>query len=300
VHDFLMSLLPWGTDAVLWVQGFRSPALDVFFKAVTFLGEEEFYLLIMPLIYWLVDKRLGARLAVGLLSGVCLNNWLKDLFYIPRPDPLRVARLVQETSYAFPSGHTQNSTVLFGFLAAQIRRRAGWAVGLILVATVALSRVYLGVHYPQDVMGGFLIGAIYLFLYLRLQGPAAGWLGRQRLAMRLAVALLLPIAVALIHPTEGAVVPLGTLTGFGVAYVLEAEWVRFQVDGLWWQRVLRYLVGVLVILIVYVGLKVVFPEGTTFRFLRYSCVGLSVGVVAPWLFVKTRLAAAARGGGSDR
>lgn len=291
MHEFLMSLIPWGTEAIVWLQGFRSPALDSFFKAVTFLGEEEFYLLILPFIYWIINKPLGARLTFVFLPGVYLNGWLKGLFFTPRPEPLRVTRLVEETSYAFPSGHTQNSTVLWGFLAAHVRRWLLWVLCAFLIIGIALSRVYLGVHYPQDLVGGFLFGAVYLLLFLWLEKPAAAWLGGQALAVRLSLTALVPILLALLNPTEGATTSMATLTGFGVAYILEKKWIRFETNGLWWKRALRFVVGLVLVMIAYGGLKVVFPAGLFFRFVRYSCVGLTVGLIAPWVFVKTGLAA---------
>ena len=141
MHEFLMSLIPWGIEAIQQVQTLHNPALDSFFKAVTFVGEEQFYLLLLPLIYWTLNKRLGIRLAFVFLIGVYLNNSLKNIFYTPRPGSDQVVQLVQETGYAFPSGHTQNSTVLWGFLAAHVRRWFFWMLAAILVAAVAFSVV---------------------------------------------------------------------------------------------------------------------------------------------------------------
>lgn len=285
-----MSWIPWGTDAVLWVQGFRTPFLDQFFKAVTFLGQEEFYLLLLPLIYWAISKRLGIRLAFILLPSAALNGGLKELFRIPRPDPARVTRLVEETSYAFPSGHAQNTTVLFGFLAVSIRRRLFWALSAMLVIGVSLSRVYLGVHYPQDVVSGALIGALFLFLVLWLEKPVGAWLGRQSMGVQAALALLLPVLLLILRPVEYATPPLAALAGIGVAYVLDERWIRFETGGALKQRVLRCAVGLVLVLMAYLGLKFVLPEGAVFRFLRYLTVGLTVGFIAPWVFVKTGLA----------
>lgn len=290
MHEFLMSLLPWGTEAIIWVQGFRTPALDVFFEVITFLGEEEFYLLLFPLIYWTIHKQLGIRLAFTLLPGVYLNSGFKDLFYTPRPNPTRVVRLVEETTYAFPSGHAQNTTVLSGFLATHLRRWFAWLLAALVIVGVSLSRVYLGAHYPQDVVGGFFIGVAYLALFFWLEKPLGAWIGTQSLAVQLALASAIPILLGLLHPREGATAAMATLAGFGVAHVLEVRWIRFQTGGPGQQRALRFLVGIALTAIVYQGLKIVFPPGLVFHFVRYVCVGLTAGLVVPWVFVKTRLA----------
>jgi membrane-associated phospholipid phosphatase len=291
MHDFLMSLISWGTDAVAWVQGFRTPALDVFFKGLTFMGQQEFYLLLLPFVYWVIDRSLGVRLVFALLPGVYLNDWLKTLFFTPRPDPARVARLVEETTYAFPSGHAQNSTVVFGLLAAPARRWLAWALAALLIGAIALSRIYLGVHHPQDVLGGFFFGAIYLALFFWVEKQARAWYSGQRLAVRLGLVFLGPILLLLLHPTKDTVAAMASLAGLGVACVLEREWVCFEVGGEWPRRALRFLAGIAMALVVYLGLRALFPDGLFFRSLRYACVGLTVGLLAPWVFVKTGLAA---------
>ena len=77
-------ILNWGIEVVLWFQQF-SPTLDLPFKALTFMGDEAFYLLLMPLVYWSIDRRTGARLIILLLSSVYLNAVAKVIADQPRP-----------------------------------------------------------------------------------------------------------------------------------------------------------------------------------------------------------------------
>jgi len=86
MSEFLISLIPWGTEVILWVQSFSNPFLDTLLTAATLLGEEEFYLIFLPLIYWCFNKRTGIRLAYAFLLSSYLNLFIKDLFGIPRPD----------------------------------------------------------------------------------------------------------------------------------------------------------------------------------------------------------------------
>ena len=204
-----------------------------------------------------------------------------------------MTRLVEETTFAFPSGHTQNSTVLWGFLAARVRRWFFWVLSALLIVGIALSRVYLGVHYPQDLVGGFLFGVVYLLLFLWLEKPVGAWIGGRTVAVQVGLAVLAPALLVLLNPTEGATSSMASLAGFGVAYALEERWLRFDVGGLWWRRALRFVVGFVLVLIAYLGLKLVFPPGVVFRFVRYGCVGLTVGLIAPWVFVRVGLATSA-------
>jgi len=285
-------LLTWGAGVVLWLQSFSSGPLDAFFKAVTFLGEEQFYLVLLPLIFWCLDKGAGARLAFLFLFSAYANSGLKDIFRTPRPFQFdsRVRRIGESTGYGFPSGHAQGTGVVWGYLATRWRKGWAWALGIVLPLLVALSRVYLGVHFPHDVLGGLLAAVALVAIYNWFLPAAEAWVGGLRLGARLALAAAVPLVLLLIHPTEGAATPLGSLLGMGVGFTLEGEFVRFSVDGPWWRRALRFLLGLAVTFALYLGLKGIFPPGLLFRLLRYGLIGLWAGFLAPWLFVKTALA----------
>ena len=285
------TILQWGTDVVLWFQRF-SPALDGIFSAITFLGEEEFFLLFLPLLYWCLDKRLGTRLAVLFLCAAYANTILKDLFQQPRPYEYdaRVREIKEAGGYGLPSGHTEGTAVLWGYLATQLRKGWAWALAVVLVILVGLSRIYLGVHFPTDVLGGLVAGVIFIALYLWLQPGATRWLVERGLGWQVGVALAVPIVLLLIHGTEDTVISMAALMGMGAGFAIEREYVRFESGGLWWKRVLRFILGGVVILALYAGLKMVFPAGPLFRTVRYGLVGLWGGLGAPWLFTRVQLA----------
>jgi undecaprenyl-diphosphatase len=152
-----------------WLNAQGTPRLDKVARSVTELGSG----LVMAIMALLVSTFLwihGQRRAVALLwiglAGVYLmDEILKDLFARARPEVF-TWRTLRPTGYAFPSGHSLNATVgytLFAFLVARLESTRRLRVGTFLVAaliilSVALSRVYLGVHYPSDVVGGMLVG----------------------------------------------------------------------------------------------------------------------------------------------
>ena len=285
-------LLNWGTGIILWLQSFSSGPLDAFFKAVTFLGEEQFYLVLLPLIFWCLDKGAGARLAFLFLFSAYVNSGLKEIFHAPRPfqfDP-RVREIGKSTGYGFPSGHTQGTGGVWGYLATRWRKGWAWALGIVLPLLVALSRLYLGVHFPHDVVGGLLAAVLLILIYNWLLPAAEVRMGDLPLGAKLALATLIPLILLFLHPTEDTTTTLGALLGMGVGFTLEGEFVGFSVDGPWWKRVLRFLLGLAVTFALYLGLKGIFPPGLPFRLLRYGLIGLWAGFFAPWLFVKTALA----------
>ncbi|MGA9347801.1 MAG: phosphatase PAP2 family protein [Anaerolineae bacterium] len=298
MSEFLMSLIPWGTKAILWVQSFSNPFLDGLLTVATFLGEEEFYLIFLPLIYWCLNKRIGMRLAYACLLSTYLNLFLKDLFGIPRPDDPRIRFLRKETTPSFPSNHAQGAVVTWGYLATQWENRAFWVVAIVLIVLNSLSRVYLGVHFPQDQVGGIAIGVLYLLAFNWVTAKQGGALAEFPLAAKSILAVLLPIALLVVHPSEETAMCMGALAGMGLGFLLEDRFVGFSAEGLWWRRVLRLPMGLILVIVFYVGLKALFPAevapsfALAWRAIRYGVVGVVGTFLAPWIFVKAALAEA--------
>ena len=179
----MASLLNWGIQVVLWFQQF-SPALDLPFKTLTFLGDESFYLIFMPLLYWCIDRRTGARLFFLLLFSAYLNAIAKVLADQPRPfayDP-QVQAIVPAGGGGMPSGHTQNAVVIWGYLAARSGKQISWLIAAFLMVGIPLSRVYLGVHFPTDLIGGYLLGGIILGAFLPSAPRLGIWLAEKGFA----------------------------------------------------------------------------------------------------------------------
>jgi membrane-associated phospholipid phosphatase len=289
-------LLNWGIDVVLWFQQF-SPALDVPFKILTSLGDKEFFLLLMPLIYWSVDRQAGARLFMLLLLSACLNEVVKLLVDQPRPfkyDP-RVLKLVHEESGGFPSGHTQSAVVVWGYLAWRFKKQFLWLLAGFLIVAIPLSRIYLGAHFPTDLIGGYAIGALLLFLFLRLDTTVASWFAKKGILFQLGATFGLPVLLILLIPSgnEDLLSAAGALAGVATGMVLERRWVRFSTGGLRWQQVIRYVLGVVILFAVWFGLRLAFKQlepADLYRIIRYALVGMWGGLGAPWLFVQLKLA----------
>jgi membrane-associated phospholipid phosphatase len=288
--------LDWGIQVVLWFQQF-SPALDIPFKALTFLGDETFYLIFMPLFYWCIDRRMGARLFFLLLISAYINAVAKVVADQPRPFAYdqRVQALVHASGGGLPSGHTQNAVVVWGFLAARSGKTIFWLIAGFLMVGIPLSRVYLGVHFPTDLCGGYLLGGIILILFLLSAPRFESWLREKGFARQLLISLCGPLGLIVLNPTGDKYVlsMISILMGVCTGFVLERRFVRFSCQSVWWKRAIRYLLGVIVLFGLWGGLKVAFgslePAGL-FRFTRYALVGLWGGVGAPWMFVKLKLA----------
>jgi membrane-associated phospholipid phosphatase len=306
MDQWLESLVPWGTEVIAWVQAHSFPALDTVSRFFTTLGYEEFYLLLLPLVYWCVNRQIGVGLGYLSMLSAWLNDTIKYVFSIPRPsDPRIVMKAPRiETSPSFPSGHAQNAMANWGYLAVRFRNWALRALAILAVLGIGLSRIVVGVHFPQDVLAGWLIGMVLLAAYALLEPQVRRWFWEQRSVGQVALAIGLPVLLTLVHPAdanglypaEGAITPAAALAGLGVGVIMERAWVRFRVDGAWWKRIARYLFGIVIVAILYAGPKLLVPNGLAYwaeavlRIARYGLLGWAVAFLCPWLFVKLHLA----------
>ncbi len=291
----MQPLMDWGIALILWLQRFR-PTLDIPFRAITFMGDELFFLLFLPFVYWCLDRRTGARVTLLFLVSAYVNAVAKEFFDQPRPvqyDTRVWAYSDVGGTGGLPSGHTQNTLAVWGYLAAKVRRAWMWIVAGILIVCVPLSRLYLGVHFPHDLLGGYIIGAVLLFVYLRWGERVEPWLAGLSLGAQLALVAAFSIPLMLLFPSEDGVTGGATLLGMGVGFVAQARWIGFETDGVLWRRAARYALGAAVMIGLWAGLRAAFAAlepALLFRFIRYTLMGFWGGAGAPWVFVRLGLA----------
>lgn len=270
-------------DFILWLQSFRSPLLDAFFAAVNGTAEENLLTFIAVTLYWCLDPLVGVRFLLLLLFSGYLNSGLKDWFHTPRPTMEQVwIAAPPDGSYAFPSGHTQNAAVLWSYLAGHYRRRPLVVVAIVLIPLVALSRIYLGAHWPVDVLGGMAIGIGLVWLALTIY---RAW-DRRSLSLplwgQLALGVAVPLTLFIIYPKTS--MQMGAALGMITGCALQRRYVRFPVRVPLGKQVVKVVIGMAVLVVLRMLLAGLFPLGPAFRFTRYALVGLWGTLGAPWVF----------------
>lgn len=281
-------------EVIRFIQSFASPFWDKFFVIVTMLGEEYFYIFALALVFWCVDKRYGYKLSFAFLLSGTVNGIVKCVVNAPRPigvEGIRSLRVQTATGSSFPSGHTQNVTAFMVSAMKKLRRRWAYAVGTVLILLVAVSRLYLGVHWPVDVLGGMAFGTACVFLadfaFERAERARRGripWLNLTPVVPAL-------IAVYLWRDSADLVKVIGTFCGFLMGYSVEAGFIRFGTKAVFWKQAVKLALGIAVAMGLKQGLKSLFPAETAFDLLRYVILGLWVTVGAPLLFIALRLSA---------
>lgn len=267
-----------------WLQGFSSPGLDRAFIYITNLGSEVFYIFAICVIYWCVSKKHGYRLAVLVLMSYKLNLNLKEFFRRPRPFGPEVRVLYPESaaSWSFPSGHTQQAAAFWGYN-ARINDRKWFTVFSVSIALlIATSRVYLGVHYPSDVVAGLLVGFAFAYSFVAVDR----WINQVELSLGprlLGSGVVLAVLLAL-PGHDYAVEIAGVVFGAMVGYFLEQEYVNLEIKASWWQYLLRVVIGFASLWSVEVALAQFLPATFWWTVLHYAGIGLWVFFFVPLVF----------------
>ena len=322
-------ILNSGILIIHWLQSLGSWLTPVM-KLITDLGSEPFYLLIAPALLWCIDSRLGMRLGIFLMINGVVNAALKFAFHGPRPywytSDVKVLGSA-ENSFGVPSGHSQNAVVVWGALAERVRRRWAWVIAILLMFLIGISRIYLALHFPHDVLLGWIFGAIMLWLLLQLEKPVLNWFKKFNTWIQILLVFLFSLALMLIvlvahftsggwslpmqwvnnahlaFPSEPEITPQSYhtfLSSVGAFFGLAAGWIwilklgGFSTKDMWWKLVLRYAVGLVGVLVLYIVPSSLLNDSETIisyitRYIRYAAIGFWISGFAPWLFIKLKL-----------
>ena len=295
-----------------FLESLRNPVLDAFFSLITQLGEETIFMAIGMIVFWCINKYKGYYLlCVGFL-GTVLNQFLKILCRVPRPwikDPnFTIVESAREaaTGYSFPSGHTQTSVGMFGGI-ARMTKNAALRIGMVVIAAlVALSRMYLGVHTPADVLvsigiATFLIFVAYPLFQRAERSPKAMYIILASfvgiVAVYLCFVMLFPFPEEVYHvdavhnlisARKNGFTLLGCAVGLLAAYWADQKWIRFETKAVWWAQILKVVGGLGLVVAVKAlaksPLEAIFVNEFVARSIRYFLMVVVGGVLWPMTF----------------
>lgn len=273
-------------DIIRAIQSVASPALDIIFEAITMLGEDIFIVLVATFIYWCFNKEMGYWMCWCLSFGNLFVESAKGVFKVERPigvDGIRTLREQTAPGYSFPSGHTHASANFFTSIARAVNRKRFWTLAAVVPAIVGLSRLYLGVHWPMDVIGGYIIGILI---------PLILWLVYRKFAKYKPILFLISTAVYIpfffiCGESLSFWKSFGFALGVAVGAFIETKFIRFEIDDVpAKKKAFRYVGGIILVLIVYLGMKAILPAAPVYSLLRYFCIPFAVTVVWPAIFKK--------------
>jgi membrane-associated phospholipid phosphatase len=287
--------LPGDFWFTLFLQGmgdWLSPVM-VFF---TRLGYPQAYMILIAIIYWSIDRKLGLRLAIFLPLLASVNSILKQALHAPRPywlDP-HLKAIHVSNGFGLPSGHAQASTAWL-YAGSYLKRRWFWAVSVTIVLMIGLSRIYLGVHFSSQVLLGWSIGILVLIGFIRYESKLMTWFLGQKFGSQLILISGISILLAILGgvfvfilqdwemPSEwirnasddlagtnetilisiGMASVAGNTGGFfGVALgaLLIHRYGGFETRGRVWKRLLRSIAGLIILLALYGIFVLISPD----------------------------------------
>jgi membrane-associated phospholipid phosphatase len=329
----LPEIYRWGIDFIRMIQQIENPGLTALMKLISNLGAGYFFIPVILLILWWIDEKRGLRFGILLIVSAWINVFLKEVLKHPRPfhlDPSLGFGFAP--GYGAPSGHAQMSLVFWLPIAAwlshvwagtqrvKIRRILIWVIAIFIVLLIGFTRLYLGVHFPSDLLAGWILGLILLALYF-IPGPVLmEKLGSADIRARnisVAAAALLMNALLPVDRTLPAL-----LLGFCIGYNIMKQRFPFSARGEIKGKspgpklmFFRCLTGFIGMAILFLGLELILPgERSLFGniplwsraspfygigfFIRYGLLGFWASAGAPYMFLTMGLASSCGAPGS--
>ncbi len=288
------------------LESIRVPGLNEFMLLITKLGEETAFLVAALIVFWCVDKRKGYYLMTVGFIGTMANQFLKLWFRVPRPwvldENFTILEQAREaaTGYSFPSGHSQSSVGTFGAIAHSGKNKWVKGVCIAICVLVPLSRMYIGVHTPADVLVGSFMALVLVF---GLKGITEE---KKEKWMPVLIGIMLAMALGLLlfvtrYPfpadvdthnlksgIKNAYTMIGCIAGIAVVYPLEKKYVRFETKAIWWAQILKVVLGLVAVLAVKEGLRApldaIFAGHMVSRAVRYFLIVAVAGGLWPLTF----------------
>ena len=274
----------------------RTPFFDTVLGAVTYLGDETFFIVVAIIVYWCISKKLGYYLLLTNYLSTLVNQFVKILCRVPRPWVRDSGFSIVENAraaaagYSFPSGHTAGITVISGCISRGTKQKRLRVICIAAMLLVAFSRIYLGVHYPSDVLFSLVVGLVLVFalypLFRNCEENIAPvyWFAGALFVLSLAFAVFTETHAfpADTDPENltSAAKNAWTLTGSNLAVLLalwfERRYVNFDTKAVWWAQVLKVVLGLALLMAIKVGMKpllsAVFGDVSFNNVIRYFCI----------------------------
>ena len=292
-------------ELLRYLESIRSPFLTVFFKFWTLFGEETLIFAVICLIYWCIDKKFAYKIAFTMfVSGALIQNlkvsfrierpWIRDPNFTPVDDAVTTA-----TGYSFPSGHTQGASSFFGTLAIYLRKLRYTLLCVFVIFMVGLSRMYLGVHTPEDVIVSMLLTLLTAGLCSYIFDR---WLDDNKhdltVSIIFTVISLLTITLSFILTNSGHIESIhasdcfklaGTGLGVSAGWYIERRFIKFNTEeNNVFLQILKLAIGLFIAVALKSGLKAILGDGLIVNVIRYFITVMWILVIYPYIFTKVR------------
>ena len=299
-----------GLTIVEWVQQTGGDFLWFLLYPLHLLVSEISILILLPLVYWCIHKEAGKRLFILVMATNTINAFFKGLWQRPRPftiAPERIKPIAHHASYGLPSGHTMLGSSVGVWAAAWVRKKWFTLLMAIFIVLMGVSRMVHGVHYPQDVLLGWILGLLLGWIFIRYEHSVARKIRELGLRQQVIISIIITAVVFLIavfvledfESKKKVIASVATLGGGLIGIAGESETVGFNSAGVFYKRILRGIVGLTILAGFYVLLRAGYYSvannaetiwSLALYLIRYAILGCLTAWGIPYIFVKTGLA----------
>ncbi len=311
----LISLIPEVNEAFYS----DNSTIQAIFNTITYLGDPIVFIIIVAILYLAYNKKLAKNITLSLLFSYYLNGLVKEAFQDPRPaanTDLTEDLGVIESSYGFPSGHAQNSVAFWGYISYEFKDKKKYKeipiipiILSIIIFLIAISRIVIGVHDLQDMIGALLIGIGFLLVFIYLEPILTPQFNKLNFIAKIVLTVVVSLTIFLIatfifprayvqlatqnippdYPDAGAFsLSGGVLFGFGIGYLLENEYIKYDPSQLSnKKKIINIIIGLVIVIVVFLPFEYLLTIDSAFyRFFRYALVAFILAYVVPLICTK--------------
>jgi len=271
---------------LVFFESIRTDVLTVFFTTITMMAEHLFLVVLLAILYWTVDKRKSRRLAWFMLFNSASNGIMKSIVNMPRPfdkGVVKPIRMETATGSSFPSGHTQTATSFWMGSMLILRTKASILLGIIMIVLTALSRLYLGVHWPMDVVAAIGFGIIFTYFASLLIDEEAKFT-----EFHVIGSSLVCLAFLIFNVEADLYKAAAALWGLCIGSYFEEKYIQFEVKGSRRYQITKIVVGIVGVLVIYIGMSKLLPVIKIVSMVKYALVIVWIMAGAPYLFNKLK------------
>ena len=300
-------------DILMYLQSIRNELLTGIFTFFTICTEVPVITVLTAMLYWCINKKAGQRILFALAGSLNINVAVKNIVKMPRPigtKGLISLRTQTATGYSFPSGHTQTATTFWTSMITQFKNIWIYIIGILMILGAGISRLYLAVHWPMDVIVGWILGIILSILFIKL----FDYIDNSKNYYILVIIMLIFGVCTYFVGGEDFYKLFGLYSGFALGYMVEDTYISFSTENKQRKnifskstskiegtkgKILRFIIGIISLLIVYLIFKNIentFMIGqneeiiNVFKYLKYTIIVFWGVAIAPALFKLFKLA----------
>lgn len=288
-------------DITLWFHTQISETFSGFLQLFSVIGSDLFFILLFSLLFWTIDKSLGKRVILLYLITTFIGLLLGNLILLERPyiaDSRFITLGITGESFSFPSLMVLGVSSFWFYLLTRTKNYSVKLICIIIPLFTAISRMVHGVNYLLDVVIAMLLAAIVVLLFVKFEPAVSRSYNEQyNLGQKLLlVTFVSSVSLLLVILSPGgvileAVAIIGAFTGLFIGIVLEKEFINFSVDGTLMVRALRYILGLLLLSLVYFivsSLFILLGDNYPLVFIEYTTITLLIAFGIPYVLHRVK------------